>query len=109
LLTNEEARMSWSNGLIKNRLKKLNGEDNIAGLLDEAAAIMNNADAVLAGFEAEVVAWPDRWSITSLDRLLLRQRLLWWLDGTRHHHLRHLVQALDENARCCIKSISQSS
>lgn len=48
--------MSWSNGLIKNRLKKLNGEDNIAGLLDEAAAIMNNADVVLAGFEAEVVA-----------------------------------------------------
>jgi len=57
LLMNEEARMSWSNGLIKNRLKKLNGEDNIAGLLDEAAAIMNNADAVLAGAEvAEVVA-----------------------------------------------------
>jgi glutamate dehydrogenase/leucine dehydrogenase len=56
LLMNEEARMSWSNGLIQNRLKKLNGEDNIAGLLDEAAAIMNNADVVLAGFEAEVVA-----------------------------------------------------
>ena len=56
LLTNEEARMSWSNGLIKNRLKKQNGEDNIAGLLDEAAAIMNNADAVLASFETEVVA-----------------------------------------------------
>jgi len=42
---------------LKNRLKKLIGEDNIAGLLDEAAAIMNNADAVLAGAEvAEVVA-----------------------------------------------------
>ena len=55
LLMNEEARMSWSNGLIQNRLN-LNGEDNIAGLLDEAAAIMNNADVVLADFEAEVVA-----------------------------------------------------
>jgi hypothetical protein len=52
----KEARMSWSNGIIKKSTKKLNGEDNIAGLLDEAAAIMNNADAVLARFSNEVVA-----------------------------------------------------
>jgi len=40
-------------GLVKNRLKKLNAEDNTADILAEADYIFNNADEFLAGAEEE--------------------------------------------------------
>ncbi len=37
-------------GLVKNRLKKLNAEDYTSDLLAEAESIFNNADEVLASY-----------------------------------------------------------
>ena len=43
-------------GLFKNRLKKLNAEDNTSDLLAEAEYIFNNADEFLAGVEDYALA-----------------------------------------------------